>query len=340
MSSTRKFSILIFCLAVFLQTAKAEWTKQNSGTLAWLHSIYFVDESNGWIAGSNGTILKTSDGGQTWKTRKKINDDNIRDIYFPDKQNGWLLCERNIYGGGSTSPSYLLKTTDGGASWEKLNVFGDERERIVRLFFSKDGGGFAVGEAGAFWAMTDNKTVWKKIGLPVRYLMLAGKFTDEMRGTIVGGNGTILLTEDYGLSWNPATIIGKSANTKLNSVFFVNQNVGWAVGGRGKILFTNNRGKIWREQNSTVPTNLADVFFTNTAEGWAVGDEGIILHTTTAGNIWSVEESKVNYKLERIFFVGEKGFAVGFGGTVLSYNSKKNPEPSKLKPQLQRRTAS
>ncbi len=78
------------------------------------------------------------------------------------------------------------------------------------------------------------------------------------------------------------------------------------------------------------------MFFCNTAEGWAVGEEGLILHTTTAGNIWTIVEPKVKHRLEKVFFVGKKGWAVGFGGTILSYveGMAKNNEssmPPKLK---------
>ncbi len=64
------------------------------------------------------------------------------------------------------------------------------------------------------------------------------------------------------------------------------------------------------------------------AEGWTVGDEGTILHTTTAGNVWTLENSKVKHRLEKVFFVGKKGFAVGFGGTILVYDEsvKNNPQ--------------
>ncbi|MGI9036487.1 MAG: WD40/YVTN/BNR-like repeat-containing protein, partial [Pyrinomonadaceae bacterium] len=182
----------------FLHTANAAWTKQNSGTLAWLHSIYFADEKEGWIVGSNGTILTTADGGESWKLSKKFTEDNLRDVYFSDSQNGWLLCERNLYGSGENSPSYILKTANGGETWEKITVTGESRERIARLFFSKNGNGFAVGEAGTLWAMTNDKKIWKKTSLPVRYLMLDGMFADATRGALVGGGGSILFTEDDG----------------------------------------------------------------------------------------------------------------------------------------------
>jgi len=64
---------------------------------------------------------------------------------------------------------------------------------------------------------------------------------------------------------------------------------------------------------------LTDIFFNNPADGWAVGDEGAILRTNTSGNIWTTIKSDAKHKLERVFFVGRKGWAVGFGGTILAY---------------------
>ena len=33
----------------------------------WLRAVNFADAQNGWMVGGFGTILRTSDGGKTWK---------------------------------------------------------------------------------------------------------------------------------------------------------------------------------------------------------------------------------------------------------------------------------
>ena len=108
--------------------------------------------------------------------------------------------------------------------------------------------------------MQDDKKSWKKSPLPVRFLMLGGNFTDDLHGSLVGGSGTILFTEDGGMSWNQATVAGNT-KTKFSSVFFINQKTGWAAGAEGKIFMTFNGGKFWREQGSNISKNLADIFF-------------------------------------------------------------------------------
>ncbi len=331
-----KISIL-FLFLVCLQTAQAGWTKQNSNTLAWLHDVYFLDSQTGWVVGSGGTYLTTIDGGKTWAKEKNFTGDTIRQVYFTDASNGWLLCERDLYTLGANAPSYLLKTANGGVFWERVEFADSQRKRVTKFFFAENGAGLAIGEGGAFFALSDDKKIWKRQPSPVRYLMFDGVFTCGSNAVVVGASGSILFTEDAGLSWKSASIFG-GAETKLNSVFFINQRNGWTVGGGGKIFQTVNGGKTWREQKSNVTSDLTDVFFNTTAEGWAIGDGGTIMQTATAGNVWTTVKSNARHKLERIFFAGKKGFAVGFGGTILAYDENdKDANSQLLAPKLRMR---
>jgi len=330
MNLVKKIFVLLLVLTC-LQTAKADWTKQTSNTLAWLRDVYFLNEQTGWIVGSGGTILTTVDGGKTWIKKKNFTQDVIRQVFFTDERNGWLLCERNLYALGSNSPSYFLKTNDGGINWKRAEFTDNQRKRVTKFLFTKKGAVLAVGEGGAFFAVSSDERSWKRMQSPVRYLLFDGIFTDDSHGVIVGAGGSILFTEDAGATWIKAVIFG-NPNTKLNSVFFVNQRNGWTVGTQGRIYQTFNGGKIWREQKSNLTKDLTDVFFNNTAEGWAVGDEGAILHTTTAGNVWEVIDSKNKHRLEKIFFIGKKGWAVGFGGTILFYDDNNAGNKSALIP--------
>lgn len=168
--------------------------------------------------------------------------------------------------------------------------------------------------------MMDDKRTWTISALPVRYLMLGGTFTDDFTGVLTGGGGTILVTRDAGLTWKHSSIAGGNEKIKLNSVYFADQTNGWTAGAGGSIYFTNNGGHLWRKQISNVSENLSDIYFINNQDGFAVGDNGIILNTANAGDNWKIEQTGTKSKLERVFFVGEKGFAVGFGGTILTYN--------------------
>ncbi len=314
-------NLLITALILLLsQAVYADWTKQKSNTLAWLRDVYFLNEQTGWIVGSNGTFLSTADGGKIWTQNKHFNGDTIRQVYFKDERTGWVLCERDLFAPGKNSPSYILKTTDGGTTWKEMEVVNPQRKRLTKIFFDQHDSGTAIGERGTLLTVSRDKEIWQQQPSPVNFLLLDGLFTDEWNGIIVGAGGSIFYTENDGLSWTKAAILGES-NARFNSVFFLNQKNGWTVGSEGKIFQTFNGGKVWREQKSNVVKDLNSVFFRNTAEGWAVGDEGTILHTTTAGNAWTKVDLSVRHNLEKVVFVGRKGWAVGFGGTILSFDS-------------------
>src|SRR5450756_561700 len=59
--------LLLTAFCLLPSAHAATWTRQPTGTMAWLRAVYFLDQSRGWVAGSGGTLLETIDGGQTWR---------------------------------------------------------------------------------------------------------------------------------------------------------------------------------------------------------------------------------------------------------------------------------
>src|SRR5437868_1138588 len=88
--------LLLTAHCLLLTASASPWTRQPSGTMAWLHSVYFLDRNQGWVAGSNGTLLTTTDGGATWKKLSTLTKDTLQDVYFADKEVGWVIVTRDI----------------------------------------------------------------------------------------------------------------------------------------------------------------------------------------------------------------------------------------------------
>jgi photosystem II stability/assembly factor-like uncharacterized protein len=298
------------------------WTRQQTGSLAWLHSVFFVDQNRGWAAGSRGTLLSTNDGGKSWQ-KSNPTEDAIRDIYFNDALNGWLVCERNTYELRSNDEprAYLMKTSDGGELWKRVNMReGDFDARLMRAIFTGGGRGWAFGEGGALYKTDDSGASWIKLQAPTRYLLLGGTFIDNS-GWLVGAGATILQTSDGGETWHRSQM-PVATQVRLNATSFVDARLGWAVGSGGSVYRTMNGGRSWQSQNSGVTVDLLDVKFLDAVEGWAVGNEGTVLHTTDGGRRWMSERSPTPHPLERIFFTDRfHGWAVGFGGTIISYGN-------------------
>jgi photosystem II stability/assembly factor-like uncharacterized protein len=324
------FCLLLLTAHCTLPTVAAAgaWTRQRAGSLAWLHSVFFLDRNRGWAGGSRGTLLWTTDGGRNWQSRSQPTEDAIRDIYFADEMNGFLVCERNIYDLRSNDEprAYLMNTSDGGENWKRVNMRGAEVDaRIMRAIFSRGGKGWAFGEGGILFVTHDSGSSWIRLQAPTRYLLLGGAFIDENSGWLVGAGATILQTTDGGETWHH-TRLPNATNVRFNSTSFVDSRIGWAVGSGGTVFRTVNGGRSWQRQQSGVSMDLLDVKFLDAVEGWAVGAEGTLLHTVDGGLHWTEERSGTPHGLERIFFADRThGWAVGFGGTIITYGRGEAP---------------
>lgn len=316
-----------FCAFLWLALPAAAqtgtWARQPAGTMAWLHSVFFIDQNKGWAAGSKGTLLQTLDGGKTWKPRAASTDDVVRDIFFTDENNGWLVCEVNAYQLKTVDEprAYIMKTTDGGATWKRIEIKGFNIDAIlVRAVFNRNGRGWTFGEGGSIYTTHDAGDTWTKLHSPTRRLLLGGIFVDDDRGWIVGAGATIIQTSDGGDTWYQSTLPQVEKTIRFTATTFVDNRKGWAVGSGGNVYQTVNGGRTWQRQESTVDVDLFDVKFVDAQEGWAVGAEGTIIHTTDGGAHWTSERSGTGHPLERVFFSNRnRGWAVGFGGTVVAY---------------------
>ena len=88
----------------------AGWTKLNAPTTELLRSVHFLSESNGWVAGANGALLRTSNGGASWAAVSaglNTGQNDFKTVRFVNANVGWL-------GSGNG----MARTSDGGANWQ------------------------------------------------------------------------------------------------------------------------------------------------------------------------------------------------------------------------------
>ena len=74
--------------------AAPRWTEQTSGVTARFRGISAVSDTVVWASGSNGTIVRTTDGGKTWQTITPPPDTqklDFRDIDAIDDKTAYVL---------------------------------------------------------------------------------------------------------------------------------------------------------------------------------------------------------------------------------------------------------
>ena len=177
--------------------------------------------------------------------------------------------------------------------------------------------GIIVGNFGIILKTTDSGSTWvNKLQGSKSNLTDIWCSEDSNDVFVVGAKGTILHTSNSGTEW-----ITQTSNTTidLNSIFFVNRDLGIVVGKNGLILITTNQGINWNSVSSGVSNNLQSVFFIDENIGFIVGQSGRILKTTNGGNNWIIKSSSTTATLKSVYFTdSNNGFAIGTGGTIVS----------------------
>ncbi|MGA9116883.1 MAG: YCF48-related protein [Bacteroidota bacterium] len=109
------------------------------------------------------------------------------------------------------------------------------------------------------------------------------RFCDEWHGYAVGDWGTIMFSNDRGLTWD---LQYEAVTDNLRDLAVVSPLTACAVGDNGFILRTTDGGVQWVGQPSGTLSGLNGVFFLDALTGWACGDHRTVRKTTDGGLSW------------------------------------------------------
>ena len=120
---------------------------------AFLTELDFVNQNTGFAVGEFGTLMKTTNAGETWDNLASTPYDFYPlSSFFLDEQTGWV--------GGLNGD--ILKTSDGGLSWsnEKVNS-----EAPIYRIQEIAGEVYAIGNSGTFLRYAKDAWVTANIGI-------------------------------------------------------------------------------------------------------------------------------------------------------------------------------
>ncbi|MDI6804091.1 MAG: M20/M25/M40 family metallo-hydrolase [Bacteroidota bacterium] len=249
-----------------------------------IYDIDFVDENTGWLVGTNGMIVKTTDGGESWFSQISGTGLHLFGVDFINSQIGWVVGNSGL----------ILKTTNGGERW--ISQTSGQAVALYDVNFVNDQLGLIVGASGRIFRTTNGGTNWSSIFSGTTQTLRELQFVDILNAWTVGSSGTILRTTDGGISWS-SQLPPAGITTYLRAVSFINNQDGWIVGDGLVILKTTNGGVNWVQQYAPlgVENTLRGVSFINSQTGWVVDYAGIIIKTTNGGDSWAVQYSHLGW---------------------------------------------
>jgi photosystem II stability/assembly factor-like uncharacterized protein len=223
------------------------WHMLGSPSGATFRTLAAVSRQTAWIGSDDGTVLRTVDGGQSWKdvSPPGISSLHVRDLYARDEYRAVAMTA------GSGSNSRLYATSDGGRSWRLAYQASDPATFFDAMSFFDSQRGLVVSDPveGKFQIVstTDGGDTWAILpnaGMPPAQPDEYG-FADS--GTMVttagpdawfGSGGSVSRvyhSHDGGLTWDvePTPILSGSAggDAGVYGLAFRTANLGLAVGG-------------------------------------------------------------------------------------------------------------
>ena len=308
--------------------------------------IWFIDRKTGWAVNSNGQIVKTTDGFNTFT--QQLNDDEVyfRCIGFASADVGWA--------GTLSPPKILFATRDGGNTWKQAtNLPANAPAAVCGMSVVNENVVYMSGtnfpnRPPRMMKTTDGGATWTAWDMsPWASILIDTYFIDANRGWVVGGKtsepvptrnnvkAVVLFTEDGGKIW-----VNRAAD--LSDVLpkgewgwkiqFLDDKIGFVSLENftaGAILKTADGGLSWKRFVVNDPqknANLEGVGFVDENHGWVGGwgdanfERKSTSETFDGGETWR-DANEIGRAINRFRFFGKPvdlGYASGL--TVYRYS--------------------
>ena len=318
--------VFLFCLCISIYPQS--WRIGNSSLIPPVFGGYMVDQNISWFVGESQCIYKSTDGGITWVNKFHMDTAAYKAgaICFVNSTTGFVGCN---YG-------KILKTTDGGETWQRISLPDttiDDYNRSIRFFDPNLG--FVLcnnSKLSKIYKTTDGGLTWNNTISITGTFMYQLDFSDPTTGIAVGTANNMYYTTN-GTTWNKAptptfpTI--SYSRFDLMAVKFISPTsaiaCGWGSTSTGFeptiFLKTTNAGATWSYLNQEIQNrtyvNLKSLYFKDSLNGIATGGAsypGIVICRTTDGGTNWVPLPTIGGFAACVFGAGNKVIVAGDGG--------------------------
>ncbi len=294
--------------------------------------IHFANIDTGWAVGVEGTIIRTTDGGKKWETIERpvneilLNINSWKNIVIITGFNGTVLRSEDYgltwqqpqlpnsitsdlwrvemvndsVGWISGKQSTLLKTTNSGKTWEKVET-GFDNFNYWFVSFYNEKWGYIAGDSGKILRTEDFGNTWEELNIGDNKELYTLTVFDSLRVVAGGQQGRVAYTKDGGKTWGLS--IGGGL---VNAMAFVNDSLGYTIGSYESAYYiTTNGGVTWSSTGHHAPLKYGGnwIEFINDTLGYIAGNYLRLNFTTDKGYRWN--NLFINDDINDIFFIND-----------------------------------
>lgn len=241
----------------FPATAQYAWESFITPASYHHYAIDAVTDEVIYAGGYGGSLVKSTDRGDTWNLVNIGSYNWVQAIHFHDVNNGWIACQS-----GSSSGADILKTTDGGATWTSRHNQYDYSSMV----WPSTSVCYAGTWSGVIVKTTDAGNTWTTLNVPTTANLPYLYFVDELYGFAADTYNRLFRTSDGGANWDEFYQPG------IHQMYFLDHNNGFCVNEYGQIGKSTDGGASFTYWDSPYPDyKLHDIRFQGTNYGYAVG---------------------------------------------------------------------
>lgn len=287
---------------MYNKDAPGGWAAQQTGIKHSLNSLSFYDGSIGIAVGETGTIIKTSDGGASWKSILYPDSLQLFDIAYTSGRAFFITGDKGT----------ILKSTDVGETWTKIN--SPAGEALMSIVFMNERRGVIVGDKGTMLLTDDGGNTWYRGHSNTAQLLFGVQSFGNSSLIACGMKGAVIMSSDNGSSWRT---IPAFTDNYLRDASFANEKDGYVVGGSGEAYKTDDGGSSWKKIDLGTLNSLLAIRFINSEIGFISSSKGDIFETMDGGHSWHNKHSGSYTALSSIVQGGDVMYVSGYNGTIL-----------------------
>ncbi len=253
--------------------------------------------------GERGHILISNDGGSTWAQADVPTRSALTSVFFHDDLLGWAVGHDSV----------ILRTTDGGTTWEVVHWAPEDEAPFFDVWFADADNGIAIGAYGSYYETTDGGLTWDSRWISeddwhLHKIASAG----DGQLYIAAEAGSVYRSDDGGENW---TTLPSLYEGSYFGVLALDDDIVLIYGLRGHLFRSEDAGENWEEIDTGTVALLTDGFQMADDTIVVTGLGGTVLTSADGGRTFQLYpqanrrgiSSVVESEAGTVFITGEFG---------------------------------